>query len=406
MSEGLINEQNILDRFNANLAWASNVDIASAWATANHALHSLQDKCDRLQIRAIIGLWNSNTDPDALRTLNEIGELRLSDEDRFHPKVIVFSSDKKAVAWVGSANFTKGGFEKNIEAVFETHNVASVSEWFKNLWKDCGRIKEGQIDEYAEKYNNKKQQNPDFYSPRSDEIYDGEFVYLGDNVDWKSYVEALESNDKYWVRASEESRNQGRWSILGEHDSWMETIQAGQMLVRRSNWGAFSNYERGALLGYSREGKAWGLLGDMLGLSHNAVFGPNLEQIQTIVQGVINIQTSDVPAAVLEVYEQLDAIEGIGKGIATRLLTLARPDMFVSLNGGSINGLVGWSAIKKSDLEKGEPKAYVDLLSMIYEQPWYLDPEPTSPQEEAIKAMRVALVDSFMYDPEKSWTVT
>ena len=114
-----------------HLVWATEIDLATAWATNHDGLRALQQEQPTTAVRAIVGLWGNLTEPFALRMLAEIGELRGVDARRhFHPKVFIFRGGGKSVAWVGSANFTFGGFGMNEEALFETSDTASIQDWF------------------------------------------------------------------------------------------------------------------------------------------------------------------------------------------------------------------------------------------------------------------------------------
>ena len=109
----LINQENIQQRFNENLEWPTEIDLATAWATIHDGLQALGNHTPPLKVRAVVGLWGNSTDPEALTTLAKIGELRLVEKSGFHPKVYVFRGPDKAVAWIGSANFTHAGFGMN-----------------------------------------------------------------------------------------------------------------------------------------------------------------------------------------------------------------------------------------------------------------------------------------------------
>ena len=69
-------------------------------------------------------------DPEALTLLhdmNERSELRIADENRcFHPKVYICRDKAKSVVWIGSANFTAGGFESNKELLLETSHAEHI----------------------------------------------------------------------------------------------------------------------------------------------------------------------------------------------------------------------------------------------------------------------------------------
>ena len=132
----LITDENRSPRFLEHLSWATEIDLATAWATSNQGLRALQRQAPLPEVRAVVGLWGNLTDPFALRLLANIGQLRGADAGRhFHPKVFLFRGGGRSVAWVGSANFTSGGFGMNEEAVFETSNTESVQHWFDDLWR-------------------------------------------------------------------------------------------------------------------------------------------------------------------------------------------------------------------------------------------------------------------------------
>ena len=128
----LITNENILHRFSEHLSWATEIDLATAWATSNGGLRALQRRVPSLEVRAVVGLWGNLTEPFALKILANMGQLRAADASRrFHPKVFVFRAAGRSVAWVGSANFTSGGFGMNEEALFETSDTASVQNWLR-----------------------------------------------------------------------------------------------------------------------------------------------------------------------------------------------------------------------------------------------------------------------------------
>ena len=101
----LIRSEDIRCRFRRKLEWATEVDLATAWATNNVGLRDLRERrreqgsfqgTGSLEVRSIVGLYSSITDPEALRTLRKIGELRIIDERRlFHPKVYLITLESK-----------------------------------------------------------------------------------------------------------------------------------------------------------------------------------------------------------------------------------------------------------------------------------------------------------------------
>ena len=384
----LITEDDILPRFKECLSWSNEVDLATAWATSHEGLRALQRQRPLPDIRAVVGLWGNLTDPFALRTLGKIGQLRAPDTGRkFHPKVFIFRGAGKSIAWVGSANFTSGGFGMNQEALFETSDTESVQDWFSDLWAQSSPLDEDAIKAYAEARRN----NPPRSATPPPNTYDLEPLQLLKGVtDWRSYVAALEQCDGWW-------RNQHAWSVLGEHTSWRETAEVLHDVVSQPDWDALDQHDRDRLLGLT-SGEDWALFGRMRQRARKAVFDVHREEIRDIVLGVVNAADDAFPQLGLDSYRALLRFNGVGQGIASRLLTLARPDRFVSVNSGSQAGLADSFGLARTTL--GEPSNYTRLLTAIYDQNWYQNPVPRNAREHVISQTRAALLDSFVYDPK------
>lgn len=387
----LIDQKDILSRFSEHLTWSTHIDIATAWATSNAGLRSLQQLDAPVHLRAVVGLWGNLTDPLTLQTLAEIGQLRLIDAARrFHPKVFLFRGSGRLVAWVGSANFTSGGFGMNEEALFETAIAQPVATWFDRLWDSCEPLGDLDIEEYAaSRRRNPPQQTALPPPPTSTGPESTPRSLLQEVVDWRDYVDALEQCDRWW-------NHRFGWSVLGEMNSWSETIQALHDVVVRRDWRSLDDDDRRCLLGLT-PGEGWALLGRMRAPAMQTVFGDHLTTIQQIVQRVVAEPESAFPDAAARAYEELTALEGVGSGIATRLLALAKPDRFVSLNGASKSGLAASFDVAPSTLSR--PRNYGRLLKQVYGQTWYTDARPINAREETIRWMRAALLDCFVYEP-------
>ena len=132
----------------------------------------------------------------------------------------------------------------------------------------------------------------------------------------------------------------------------------------------------------------------------NTVFGADREAIQNIVLTVVAADEDAFPQLAFESYAALRDVVGVGPGIATRLLTLARPDRFVSLNDGSSAGLANFFNFAPTTL--GETHNYAALLTAIYDQDWYWNPVPATAREHGIARIRTALLDSFVYDTKSA----
>ena len=386
----LIDPRRIADRFEENLEWTERLDLVSAWVTEHDGLRLLEKRAKRgLKVRAIVGLWNYITEPKALRQLDRLGKLRLADSARFHPKVYLFRGQSRTCAWIGSANFTAGGFTVNEEAVFETGDTESVISWFKNLWQDCGRLDENAIDSYerARKKNPIPRQS---LVPVAGGGMTEPMKLLERVTDWDSYVTALRDCDVWW------SNNQP-WSVLGESLSWHHTIEVLHDTLTREGRLADLDYDdQCRILGVLKD-CGEGLLSTISPVCMPAGFVHNAEGIQRILREVSEADDSAFPDLAFDAYGRMIEFKGVGKAIATRLLSLARPDRFVSVNDSSQEDLARYAGLDPSHFW---PKAnYQKLLEFIYEKQWFQISEPDGRLERSIWGMRAALLDCFVYQP-------
>ena len=195
------------------------LDLVSAWATEHDGLRLLEERAEQgLQVRAIVGLWNYITEPEALRRLDRLGKLRLAGGGRrFHPKVYLFRGQGRTSAWIGSANFTAGGFAINEEAVFRDRGHGIRDRMVQEpLAGSAARSMRMQIDAYERA----RKKNP---PPRQSLAEAGggmtePMTLLEQVTDWDSYVAALRECDIWWS-------NRHPWSVLGESVSWRHTIE-------------------------------------------------------------------------------------------------------------------------------------------------------------------------------------
>ena len=130
--------------FRRRVKTAVKVQIASAWLTESDALNALLERKVLCKLQAIIGISGNATSPDGLWSLAQgFGweSVRLADHGcLFHPKLVLFHyRQKRTLAWIGSANFTRHGMCVNTELMLETDDektVAAMEDWFDREWED------------------------------------------------------------------------------------------------------------------------------------------------------------------------------------------------------------------------------------------------------------------------------
>lgn len=147
---------NFVGKFEERLRSARKVQIASAWLTDSRALEALLQKriC---RVQAIIGVNGNSTSPDSLLSLARTfgwANVRIAERQGplFHPKLLIFHyRGQRAVAWIGSANFTGHGMQVNKELVLQTDDrsaIGALCEWFDKEWASAPANPEERLESY------------------------------------------------------------------------------------------------------------------------------------------------------------------------------------------------------------------------------------------------------------------
>ena len=216
----------------------------------------------------------------------------------------------------------------------------------------------------------------------------------GRNDDWDDYMKALKQQDDWWQYHSSHSL-----TVLGKKKSYQRTIGVLREVVRR-DWDTLAERDQERLLGLTPEAQGWSLLGRMWHSARGTVFeNANRKKIEAAVRTVVEApDDDDFRSVVIAAYREMRLICGVDRGVASRLLTLARPDRCLSVNGGSECGLAAAFGLKPTTL--GEESNYERLLCRMYQRRWFRAPEPKDAFEREIWSMRAALIDCFVYRPE------
>ena len=402
----LIERNHLLQRFIKLLAEATKVDIAVAWATAWDALEALEAASEETTIRIVVGVSGIATDPTALRRLQGFADLRIAPSSLqpgiFHPKYFSFHCPRGTICWIGSANLTRQGFGEHCELVHEFNDNDSTGEgqqWFESLWEELDPDPGPAIEEYEERYEYEKGYRRPKRGPRRPKR--GPRPQLARQSTWDDFVAQLRDLDDYWCR-----RSGGSWDVLGlgEAHSWLHTIATGREVVRLPNWTNLTKRECYILRGKGVGEGNWGLLGGLGGAGRFCmVFNPERmpgvgsvrTQLHGCVNRVLNAGDNQIAQVAWDMVQKIWRFEGFGAAVATRLLTLARPDRLVSVNHQSANGLGKLAGLPRN--LPGLAIRYVELLTWVYNQPWFSAPPPDDPFERTIWNSRAALLDAFVY---------
>ena len=396
----LIEKDALLKRFTELLVGSTQVDIAVAWAGPGPAVDALLEQAESTRIRIAVGLSGDATEPATLRRLmgHDTVDLRVVPTPKggiFHSKFYRFRQRERTVCWIGSANFTRPGFGGNDELVneFSDRDDEGV-DWFEALWQDLDEDPSAVIDHYEEHREPARPRTPNGIVPKRQ---DG-LPNLLDISTWDDFVNALRDLDQYCHQKN------SQWDVLGETYSYLHAIGTGREVALRGNWEDFGMSDRNVLCGLGDDGTGeWGLLGNMQGagtargaftspVNHKAL-NHVLEQIGIVVEDV----GGDLAQAAQRAVAGIRQLSGFGPAVATRILTLARPDCLVSVNTESAAGLGQFAGMRPN--ADYLAKNYGDLLTALHDRQWFNVAEPSDGLERDIWRFRAALVDAFFYIP-------
>lgn len=403
-------------RFEQLASRAERIDVAVAWARPCEAIEALAQSA--ADIRIVIGISKSFTDPSTLKRLIGLKNVRLRivpDDGEswriFHPKYYCFHG-KTTLCWIGSANLTAGGFGGNDELVHEFELESEEDRrWFNDLW---GRFVDQDPRPIIQKYEQRYKPPSRIPRPAGPERAAG-LPSLAEINTWEDFVEGLRTYDRYY----RSHQHRYKFDVLGETHSWLHTIRIGREVARRRDWTNLTPREcyilRGVTRRHDNEGD-WALLGTLRGgapyVFNNANM-PRVEpirtQIQDQLQEVLNTDPKHVAVVAQGAMETIrrmrhmkDARAGIGHAAATRWLALARPEHLVSVNSASASRLGKASVFPPGSAPDSEAlaNAYSDFLTWLHDRPWFNEfneSQPDDPLERDIWNCRAALVDVFAY---------
>ena len=119
-------------------------------------------------------------------------------------------------------------------------------------------------------------------------------------------------------------------------------------------------------------------------------------RVREQVGRVLNVGDNEIAGVAQDAMRKICHEQDFGPAAASRLLTLARPDRLVSVNGASADLLGKFSGLKPEALALANK--YDALLDWLYERPWFKEQQPDDPSKLEIWNCRAALLDAFVYD--------
>lgn len=384
--ELITNETALNTHFNKLICSFKHVSIAVAWANNQCFMYDVLCQNESKIEKMIVGLDFTHTTPTFIKRFISNKKVRFLtlEPHTFHPKFYFFyNSPSDWSLIIGSSNFTKGGFGLNMEACVLINSEDTQTDFYKqctdyinNVWGQSRQLTSEGFSNYKAKFEMQKkehlQDNFRFALTKYGAIID--------TLSWEEYVKrVMKDKDSVEVRCQ----------ILKK---------AHEFFNKYSSFKDFPDNERKCVAGIQRELPGmedvdWGFFGTCFGNGKfkKAIIDNNTKLVEAI--DVIPLE-GEVTA---EQYKKYCSIwkkeykEPVA--LASRLLAMKRPDLFVCINSRNRKLLCNEFAISQSLLSMDS--YWDEIVSRIQTSVWYKDSCLKSHSEKEICQYMAAMLDSI-----------
>lgn len=395
----LVTHEQIKDKMITLVNECMSMQIAVAWATANHDVYKVlienKDKINKL----VVGTHFFQTDPNFLEAFLENDKVRVIYEtgEIFHPKIYYFRFKNRWECLVGSANFTNGAMSKNKEILVsfssddkEIHQTENEIWMIIKNWFNEGHIITNEyLLNYKKHYDSKKEllnnlstsktenENSDFYK---NDVF---------NYTWEEYFNKILNEDYHGSDAI--------------HDR-LKVLSSAKELFKRDRFCNLSEEERRKISGYEewKENSEfdWQWFGSMkpegtfkgLVKSNNENLSLALDQIP--LEGSL---TKEHYLSFLNYYKLAISDNSNRLSGATRLLAMKRPDYFFCLDSKNKKKFCEDFGIKDKELHID---TYWDIVvDKVTSCLWWINQENFQNEtEKKVWEFRAAFLDALYYN--------
>ena len=348
----------------------------------------------------VVGTHFYQTDPKFIETFLTHPTTRFvlqktTKRNVYHPKVYLFT--KAHDGWecvVGSPNFTAGGVGNNDEmAVLVTQAdqgadefLVSVKRAIKTYWKKAVTLSPSDLEDYRKTWESKTPALQQVEAPMQPT------PILA--CSWAEYYEMLRRNsDTIPLHYSIE----GRLRVIREVQQLFAKHPHFQDIdpKRQKQIAGTLHYRHGTVdsVNYLWFGSMWGA-----GMFKGAVNANDVNL--SLALDAIPLKGDVARDTYLEYVQRFKKAFPQGRDglpMATRLLAMKRPDLFLCLDSRNERNLYdafGIAPVKRKDYTR-----YWDSIILpIRESPWWKSPAPTPEMEREVWNARTAFLDCLYYD--------
>jgi HKD family nuclease len=371
---------------------SSKIDIASAWVSESAISQLLNSDGTKAIVRIVVGVGGYSTDPVILKALDSRPNIELkihgtaTSTPLFHPKLYSFRHAHFVRTLIGSMNMTKAGATQNIESMLSIAcKQEQIDQEFERFWNSPDVVPFASFDllDYEVK---RRTVLAAVKAASATDVLDADVVVSAES---RVEVNALKEDWSTFLNGLKNSKN-------GIED-YRTVLEVRQELIGRDWSRDLTKTELAIMFGLPPY-YAFGHL-PALNQNQNKFQGPdNLikrQQIGNALKAAMKLTHFNAPI-VEGIVRQLLEVPFCKAALTTRLLVLARPDLFVVVNLKSFEGLQELYGLKGTNLDFSASN-YVKLLQQIQSTGWYRSPEPEDASESEVWQARASLVDALVY---------
>lgn len=378
------------------------IQFAVAWGYNGELADLLMENSRKFR-SITFGLNGFATSPDLVDRLigTKNAFIAKSDKGIFHPKLYLFRTGDNAEAIVGSANFTRGGLDRNHEACLHIKGSAS-DDIFEQIQRELfsydtikQRVTQVLADSYRRQFDaaRKRRGQRDPILPNDKKSGKGFTSFLA-MMSWDEFATSTKIDPHH---------NFGRrMKLLREIQRLFASVERFPDLSA-TDWKGIAG-----TLGKSEKEIAglgqhdWGWFGSMGGNGNFASLiakqNPQLGAAMDCIPRKDPVTLDDFDeycSRFRKAFTDARAHHVGSYPTATRLLAMKRPDTFVCANGKNKGKLA--KALNFAPTTLSLENYWDRVITPIQSSPWYNAPRPTGRDSE-LWDYRVAMLDTIYYD--------
>ncbi len=387
----------VLDLFK----WATSIRFAYAWMSIDGRGSPWEHLPTSKIEQGVLGLQFAGTHPDVLVHLHSEAKDRVQvmyeTAGTFHPKVLVGTAGNEARAIIGSSNFTAAAFASNYELNLE---LAGAKDWrpIKDLIAVINGYytspKSRDLDErLIDKYRSvwKRRTRPPRLKALTRSRNGGTIGSASDlDIGWDEYRDLLlDQDDRDFIDVEGSIRVIP--TATDDNAYLTEVRRVHAAFEKHASLAGMSRENRQLVSGF---GPSLGWFGRMSGAGYfKQLVNDGAKGLSEALDRIPR-RGAITDKMILEASKEALALRGVGLGCWTRLLSVKRPDTFLSVNSASINRIRTVFGSAPSGAQ-----AYLKLTRRILDFPWASSAPPANKIERELWSARVALLDALLYEP-------